>query len=90
VWAVQNFDAHPEEHMIAQYCDYILRIFKIILDVWVCATFVEVYRYMLDRKKEQLNESGQEWSSTNRFVIVWTLVLVGLNLAHSVGTIFYN
>jgi hypothetical protein len=43
--------------MDAQYADYLLRVFKIILDVWVCATFVEVYRYMLGRKREQLREA---------------------------------
>jgi hypothetical protein len=57
VWAVRDYDAHPEEHMDAQYADYLLRVLKIILDVWVCATFVEVYRYMLDRKREQLREA---------------------------------
>lgn len=90
VWAVQNYDAAPSEHMTAQYADYVLRVLKVILDIWVCATFVEVYRYMLDRKKEQLLEYEQEWTSFNKFIISWTLVLVGLNLAHSLGTIFYN
>ncbi|TNV73073.1 hypothetical protein FGO68_gene14182 [Halteria grandinella] len=90
VWAVQDFDKHPEEHMTAQYADYLLRVFKIILDVWVCATFVEVYRYMLERKREQLREEFEEWTQFNKFIIVWTLVLVALNLMHSVGTIFYN
>jgi hypothetical protein len=50
VWDFGKFYKNPSAHLMAQYMDYTLRVLKMVLDMWISATFFDVFSYFLALK----------------------------------------
>lgn len=60
----------------ANIIEYILRVLKIILDLYVSVTFFELFQYFLKKKKSQ--NPDQPLSLHNKCVITFVIFLVAL------------
>ena len=70
--------------------DFVLRISKILIDIYILVTFFELFIYFLTQKTVQLDIREQKLTAFNKFVIIWTIILVALNFIHSLTNVIYN
>ena len=70
--------------------DFSFRVLKLILDTFLIMIFIDLLRYFVRRKSQQLDESGKKLTGFNKFIIVWTLILVSANYLHSAANLIYN
>jgi hypothetical protein len=70
--------------------DFTCRVLKIFIDVYMLITFLDLLRFFIRRKVNQLEEREQTFSLFNKFIIAWSMTLVILNFLHSFCNILYN
>ncbi len=70
--------------------DYICRILKVLIDIYMVTSFIDLQTFFIKEKAEQLAEKEKEFTCFNKFIIIWTITLVILNFLHSLINLAYN
>jgi hypothetical protein len=70
--------------------DYICRVLKVLIDIYMVTTFIDLQTFFIKEKAEQLAEKDKEFTCFNKFIIIWTITLVVLNFLHSLTNLAYN
>jgi hypothetical protein len=51
LWTYWKCDNEPDKCIVIQYVDYIIRVTKICLDVFVASIFLDVFLFFIEKKK---------------------------------------
>ena len=86
---------NPDENLIkpdfvTSIIDFCARIIKILIDIYMITTFIDLQTFFIREKADQLAERDSQFSCFNKFIIVWSIAVVSLNFLHSLGNVVYN
>ena len=70
--------------------DYICRVLKVLIDIYMVISFIDLQTFFIREKAEQLAEKEMEFTCFNKFIISWAITLVVLNFLHSLLNLAYN
>jgi len=70
--------------------DFVFRVCKILIDSYVLVTFLDLQSFFITQKSVQLEIRDQKLTSFNKFIVIWTIILVASNFIHSLTNIIYN
>lgn len=88
-----GLDTDPEldaQSLWSCIVDYICRVLKVLIDIYMVTTFIDLQTFFIREKAEQLAEKDLEFTCFNKFIIIWTITLVILNFLHSLTNLAYN
>ena len=89
IW-IRNKSECPGKLFPVQLADYIFRILKILLDIYMLMTFIQLFCYFYQRKLAHLATHASRLTLFNRFMVGWIPLLASLNMIHSLGYLMKN
>ena len=88
-----GLDTDPDQHAPSLWScitDYICRVLKVLIDIYMVTSFIDLQTFFIKEKAEQLAEKEMEFTCFNKFIIIWAITLVFLNFLHSLVNLAYN
>lgn len=84
---------HPSAESLPQFAyalDTFLCLMEMMMDSIMAYTFIQLFKYFLNLKFNKMHSEGKTLGGFNKFIILWVVSLLFLNLFNSYSRVFMS